>query len=59
MKRSTGWILVYGVLSLLSMGGCHMMEGLSYDIEDASAYAGQHLAEGGEDLADWVRELGE
>jgi len=50
-------ILSLCLIGCLLMGGCHMMEGLAHDIEDASAYTGDALAEGGENFADWIRDL--
>ena len=43
--------------SFAAFGGCHMVEAISYDIEDGSAYTGDKIAEGGEHLAEWIRDL--
>jgi len=50
-------LLLACLLLTLAAGGCHVAEAVSYEIEDASAYTGQKIAEGGENFADWMRDL--
>jgi len=57
MRPRRATLLILAALAVPTLPGCHMMEGLSYDIEDASAYTGERIATGGERLAGWVREL--
>jgi hypothetical protein len=52
-------LLLACLLLPLAAGGCHVTEAVSYEIEDASAYSGQKIAEGGEHFAEWMRKLSE
>jgi len=50
-------LLLACLLLPLAAGGCHVAEAVSDDIEDASAYTGQKIAEGGENFAAWMRDV--
>ncbi len=59
MPQRRRFLLLACLLLPLAAGGCHLAEAVSYEIDDASAYTGQKIAEGGEGFAEWLRDLGE